>query len=135
MKFKCNPFTFLVTSTTAARLLFPPILQHYVLNRAHRGYNENNIKYWKFSDIFEYKDNNMNVLELIENKHILKLSNNQYFIRQNDITNPLNFYGFSKLGGEFAVKTHCKKYIILRVVCRHGMKIFIYLKIIYNIIT
>ena len=27
---------------------------------------------------------------------------------ENDITNPLNFYGFSKLGGELAVKTHCK---------------------------
>ncbi len=42
---------------------------------------------------------------------------------ENDITNPLNFYGFSKLGGELAVKTHCKKYIILRtswVVGNHG---------------
>ena len=26
LKFKCNPFTFLVTSTTAAKSLFPPIL-------------------------------------------------------------------------------------------------------------
>ena len=79
------------------KLLFPPILQHYVLNRVHRGYNENNIKYWKFSDIFEYIDNNMNVLELVENKHILKISNNQYFIRQNDITNPLKMESLLEL--------------------------------------
>ena len=79
------------------KLLFPPILQHYVLNRLHRGCGKDNIKYWKFNDIFEYKDTNMNVLELVENKHILTQSNNQYFIRKNDIINPLRMEGVLEL--------------------------------------
>ena len=71
------------------KLLFPPIIQHYVLNRVHRGGGNNNIKYWKFSEIFEYKDDNIEVLEAIENKHIIENTSNQYFIRKNDMTNPL----------------------------------------------
>ena len=71
------------------KLLFPPILQHYVLNRAHRGSGRDNMKYWKFSEIFEYRDEKMKVLESVENKHIINNTKTQLFLRQNDIDTPL----------------------------------------------
>lgn len=42
------------------KLLFPPIIQHYVLNRKYRNSTESGaLKYWNFDDIFNYKDTNI----------------------------------------------------------------------------
>lgn len=35
--------------------------------------------------------------------------------KEDDTPNPLNFYGISKLAGEYSVKAYCKKYKIIRV--------------------
>ena len=45
--------------------LFPPIIQHYTLNINFRGSSEN-IKYWKFSDIFNYKNINKELLDQLD---------------------------------------------------------------------
>ena len=49
----------------------PPIIQHYVLNRKHVLHHKEN-KYWQFSDIYEYKDENitnlMDRMDLVQNE-------------------------------------------------------------------
>ena len=69
-------------------LIFPPIIQHYILNKVNRGgYNE--LKYWNFTDIFNY-DNNENINELIDNiEFIENNSSDIYCVRQQDINKPL----------------------------------------------
>ena len=66
--------------------IFPPIIQHYTLNRTNRG-NINNIKYWKFNEVFNY-DNKKNK-ELVDNLSLLQNSTNIYCTRHTDIKNSL----------------------------------------------
>lgn len=40
--------------------------------------------------------------------------------KENDITNPINFYGFTKLKAEEEIKSICKKYFILRTSWLYG---------------
>ena len=66
--------------------LFPPIIQHYVLNQKNRG-NRNLIKYWNFDEIFAIKNNNIN--NLLTYTDLIKEVKNCYYVRNNDIDNPL----------------------------------------------
>uniref|UniRef100_A0A6C0AXZ8 GDP-fucose protein O-fucosyltransferase 2 n=1 Tax=viral metagenome TaxID=1070528 RepID=A0A6C0AXZ8_9ZZZZ len=81
------------------KMLMPPIIQHYVLNRRHRGMQNNN-KYWKFSDVFTYNDDGNPVLELMDNKHLLNCSNSQYYTRIQDITNALKMESLLELNSK-----------------------------------
>lgn len=68
--------------------IFPPIIQHYMLNRSNRGTN-NNIKYWNFSDIFNY-NNDSKINNLVDNiKLIESNTKNIYCVRQQDVSNKL----------------------------------------------
>ena len=66
--------------------IFPPIIQHYTLNRSNRG-SINNIKYWKFNEVFNY-DNKKNK-ELVDNLSLLQSSTKIYCTRNTDIKNNL----------------------------------------------
>ena len=44
--------------------IFPPIIQHYTLNREHRGGSEN-IKFWNFNEIFNYNNEDNELIQKI----------------------------------------------------------------------
>ncbi len=66
--------------------IFPPIIQHYVLNRKYRGdtENKNALKYWNFNEIFNYK--NSESLDLIKNKDKFNNLKNIYYLKNQDLT-------------------------------------------------
>lgn len=77
--------------------VFPPILQHYTLNREFRG-NISNLKYWKFTDIFTYTTDALNLMD-----GTIDVENNTiYCCREQDILKSLrmetlvNFNGNNK---------------------------------------
>lgn len=78
--------------------IFPPIIQHYTLNRCYRG-STNNMKYWKFNEIFNY--NNEINKELVDNLFLLQKSTNIYCTRRRDITSSLRM--------EKLLDIHCNK--------------------------
>ncbi len=69
----------LIANLLNREFIFPPILQHYILNRSIRGSSEN-IKHWKFSDIFNYKDKKN---ELVEQCELLKNDNQKIYCTRN----------------------------------------------------
>ncbi len=67
--------------------IFPPIIQHYTLNRVYRG-NHKHIKYWNFDEVFNY--NNEKVNNLVDN--IQQIEDNNCIIqctREQDIKEKL----------------------------------------------
>lgn len=61
--------------------IFPPIIQHYTLNREYRG-NHRDIKYWNFDEIFNYnneKTNNLvdNIPQIEDNDCIIQCTREQ----------------------------------------------------------
>ena len=55
----------LIANILNREFIFPPIIQHYTINRSMRESTEN-MKHWKFSDIFNYKDQNNELLDQCE---------------------------------------------------------------------
>ncbi len=79
--------------------IFPPIIQHYTLNRSYRG-NDKEIKYWNFNEIFNY--NNEKINNLVDN--ISKIEDSNLTIqctREQDIV--------KKLRMETLFNDKCKK--------------------------
>lgn len=68
------------------KFIFPPIIQHYVLNRKNRG-NTKSIKYWNFDEIFSIKDERIN--NLLTCGDLIQEVKNSYYIRSRDINHPL----------------------------------------------
>ncbi|MAZ55183.1 MAG: hypothetical protein CMP55_05210 [Flavobacteriales bacterium] len=67
--------------------IFPPIIQHYTLNRTYRR-NDKEIKYWNFNEVFNY--NNEKINNLVDN--IQQIEDSNCIIqctRQQDITEKL----------------------------------------------
>lgn len=59
----------------------PPIIQHYVLNREHVTNHKEN-KYWQFSDIYEYKDEN--ITNLMDRMDLVQNESKVYCVNNND---------------------------------------------------
>tara|TARA_B100001093_G_scaffold172210_1_gene165019 strand:- start:4416 stop:6398 length:1983 start_codon:yes stop_codon:yes gene_type:complete len=55
----------LIANILNRKFIFPPIIQHYTINKSMRGSTEN-IKHWKFTDIFNYKNQNNELLDQYE---------------------------------------------------------------------
>ena len=66
--------------------VFPPIIQHYVLNRKYRG-SSDSVKIWDFDEIFTY-NNSPNKNQLHEYKDSTEIT--CYYIRKIDTEIPLN---------------------------------------------
>jgi hypothetical protein len=64
--------------------IFPPIIQHYILNERHRGSREK-LKIWNFNEIFDYKTG------VIKNQLDIYKKDNYtcYYTRNADMENPL----------------------------------------------
>ena len=79
----------IIAETLNRQFIFPPIVQHYVLNHKYRGSNKK-IKYWKFSEIFEYKSDEP-ICELDDNnlEFVEKHTKTVQCIRKQDVDNPL----------------------------------------------
>ena len=63
--------------------IFPPIIQHYTLNREHRGASEN-IKFWNFNEIYNYNNEDN---ELIEKIHEFNNIENNIYCTKSSIIN------------------------------------------------
>jgi len=68
------------------KLIIPPIMQHYVLNRKYRGSSEVNCKYWNFDEIFKYSGDYIN---LMDNLDYIHNEDTIYYLKRQDINNPL----------------------------------------------
>ena len=68
------------------KFIFPPIIQHYILNKINRNVS-NEFKYWNFSDIFKY--NNEDISELLDNTALINNTKKLYCIRTQDISKQL----------------------------------------------
>ena len=78
--------------------IFPPIIQHYVLNHRNRG-QRNKIKYWNFSDIYNY--NNKKINNLIDNIENIESNNAKIYC--------LKYNNGAKLRMEQLFNNKCEK--------------------------
>ena len=76
----------LIANILNREFIFPPIIQHYTINKSMRGSTEN-IKHWKFNEIYNYKNQNN---ELVENSELFNDDNQTtYCTRSADIDKSL----------------------------------------------
>lgn len=76
----------LISKYLKRKFIFPPIIQHYVLNKKNRG-NRTSIKYWNFDEIFSIKYRRIN--NLLTCRNLIQEVKNSYYIRSRDINHPL----------------------------------------------
>lgn len=78
----------IISNILQRKFLFPPIIQHYVLNRKYRSSvrEEDSLKYWNFDDIFNY--NNTKIENLNDKVSCLEY-NNIYCLNSKDTTKNL----------------------------------------------
>ena len=67
------------------KFIFPPIIQHYTLNREHRGGTED-IKFWNFNEIFNYNNEDNELIQKINEFN--NIENNIYCTKNSIIEKP-----------------------------------------------
>lgn len=93
----------IMSSILKRKFIFPPIIQHYVLNRKYRKSTEgSNLKYWSFNDIFDYKDT---VIDNLKESLSCLQYDNIYCLNTTDLTHRLRI--------EDVLNIENKNYILL----------------------
>jgi hypothetical protein len=65
------------------KFIFPPLIQHYTLNRKYRN-GSDNIKFWKFNEIYNYNNEDS---ELIKKIHEFNNAENNIYCTKSSIIN------------------------------------------------